>query len=102
MDLSPELVEALDRVADTWEKPVTEDSVPTASEAAAGLLDQLHSEHPDVDRAEGMRILSEVVHDCANRAGYEEEPVWFRRAAAAGSVLQAWVQMLAAESSQNN
>lgn len=97
MELSDQLIEALDAVVFTWSKPRTGDSHLNAHLTACQVLEQLDEDYGDADPNE---VIPDLVNEMLARSG--ESDVWLGRTAALGCVIEATMQAEAAERASRN
>ena len=98
MELSDELIEALDMVVYTWSKPETEGSERNAHEAGAHLLEVMALDYDHMGTIDD--VLPDLVNEMLARSG--EDDVWLGRVAGLKSVLDGMIQATAAEAARDN
>ena len=98
MELSDELLEALDGVVETWRTPRTPASPQAAHQAGVRLLDTLDEEYGYADPNE---VLPDLVDEMLARSG-EGGDLWLGRTAALGCIIEGVIQAQTAEQARNN
>jgi hypothetical protein len=99
MEISDELIEALDRVAETRMAPKTSSSSAAAQEAGRQLLDLLAVEYDYIGTAD--EVVPDLVNELMSRETTEGGE-WHKRAAALGCVIEGVIQATASEAAGNN
>lgn len=99
MELSDELIEALDAVVYTWSMPRTADSELNAHQAGVHLLDQLAVDFDYIGTAD--EVIPDLVNELCSRETTEGGK-WHGRAAALGCVIEGVIQSKASEAARDN
>jgi hypothetical protein len=99
MDISDDLIEALDRVAETWTAPKTSSSSAAAQEAGRQLLDLLAVEYDYIGTAD--EVVPDLVNELMSRETTEGGE-WHKRTAALGWVIEGVIQAKASEQARDN
>ncbi len=99
MELSDELLDALDQVVDTWSMPEQADSQLNATRAGAHLLDVLAEDYDYLGTAD--EVVPDLVNELCSRETTEGGK-WHGRAAALGCVIEGVIQAKASEAARDN
>jgi hypothetical protein len=98
MEISDQLIEALDWVVETWMTQETPTSREAAHEAGAQLLEVMAEDYDYIGRVD--EVVPDLVNEMLARSG--EDDVWLGRTAGLHCIIEGLIQATAAEQARNN